>query len=564
MKNLFKLSVALLIAAFLLYSCDGISDSLKDDRLEDNPVPTPDVVEGDPGTADFSRMVTIGNSLTAGFKDGALYDLAQSYSFGAQLSAQLALAGGSDTFNQPDINSVNGFNSAASNPAEGIILGRFKLDTSIPGPSPVINGELPTDFEGDRSALNNFGVPGIQVGQLLIPGTGTPGDPAFNPFYARFASQPGVSTILGDALATDPSFFSLWIGNNDVLGYALSGATNPAILTSSADFQQRYQAVIQQLAGSGAKGVIGTIPNVLAIPHFQAVAWNVLQFSEEDANQLNQGLATLNAVYEGMAASDIGPLANFTEEDKEQREVIYEAGNNPVFIVDPGLMDIGPQLDFLVTAQQITPEQRAALEPYRQARPMVQGELLLLAAATQIGTLADPNNPASVRGVALPLAPQFSLTMENIIEVETARQTFNGTMKAIVEQVNASAGEPQIAVVDFDAPQSIFSRLIGLDGSGLGVQVGTRTLAPDFSPNGVFSTDGIHPNARGIALVTNDYIRAIEDAFGATIPHITDGQVLNIPSVQVCAGDCVSQQSGRGVNMVELPEYNFFNFNFSY
>jgi len=564
MKNLFKLSVALLIAAFLLYSCDGISDSLKDDRLEDNPVPTPDVVEGDPGTADFSRMVTIGNSLTAGFKDGALYDLAQSYSFGAQLSAQLALAGGSDTFNQPDINSVNGFNSAASNPAEGIILGRFKLDTSIPGPSPVINGELPTDFEGDRSALNNFGVPGIQVGQLLTPATGTPGNPAFNPFYARFASQPGASTILGDALATNPTFFTLWIGNNDVLGYALSGATNPAILTSSADFQQRYQAVIQQLAGSGAKGVIGTIPNVLAIPHFQAVAWNAPEFGEAEAAQLNTGLEALNQVYSIMASFNAGPLADFSADDAAQRRVEYEAGRNPVLIVDTDLMDLEPQFDYLLEQEFISPGQRAALEPYRQARPMVQGELLLLAAATQLGTLADPDNPTSIRGVVLPLAPQFSLTMNNIIEVETARQTFNGTMKAIVEQVNASAGETQIAVVDFDGPQSIFTRLLGLDGSGLGVQVGTRTLAPDFSPNGVFSTDGIHPNARGIALVTNDYIRAIEDAFGATIPRISDGQILNIPSVQVCAGDCVSQQSGRGVNMVELPEYNFFNFNFSY
>ncbi|MCH8557218.1 MAG: hypothetical protein LAT84_05330 [Balneolia bacterium] len=560
MKNLLKLSAGLLTAAFLMYSCDGISDSLKNDRLEENPVPAPEVVEGDPGSADFTRLVTIGNSLTAGFKDGALYDLGQSYSFGAQLAAQLAFAGGPETFNQPDINSANGFNAAASNPEQGVILGRFKLDTSIPGPSPVINGDLPGDFEGDRSALHNFGVPGIQVGQLLTAGTGTPGDPAFNPFYARFASQPGASTILGDALAKDPTFFTLWIGNNDVLGYALSGATNPAILTSTSDFQQRYQAVLQQLVGSGARGAIGTIPNVLAIPHFQAVQWNVLEFGEAEAAQLNEGLATLNAVYQGMADSNIGPLAEFTEEDKEQREVIYQAGNNPVFIVDPGLMDIGPQLDFLVTAGQITPEQREALEPYRQARPMVQGELLLLAAAQQLGTLADPNNPTSIRGVVLPLAPQFSLTMENIVEVETARQTFNGIMKAIADQINASA--TMVAVVDFDSPESIFTRLLGLDGSGLGVQVGTRTLAPDFSPNGVFSTDGIHPNARGIALVTNDYIRAIESAFGATIPHISDAAVLNIPSVQICAGDCVSQQSGRPSGS-DVPLVLNFN-NFSY
>lgn len=43
-----------------------------------------------------------------------------------------------------------------------------------------------------------------------------------NPYFVRMASAANAS-ILGDALKQEPSFFSLWIGSNDVLLYALDG-----------------------------------------------------------------------------------------------------------------------------------------------------------------------------------------------------------------------------------------------------------------------------------------------------------------------------------------------------
>ncbi|MCH8568634.1 MAG: hypothetical protein LAT67_10235 [Balneolales bacterium] len=560
MRNQIKTILFLTIASLMFWGCDGERGSLVNSRLNDNPVPEPEPVVADPGAANFSKVVTIGDSQTAGFMDGALYNLAQMNSYANLLAGQLSFVGAPNAFNQPDINSANGFNAIASNPGAGVILGRFKLDTSIPGPSPLVQGDLIGPFTGDKSTLNNFSVPGIQLGQLLTPLTGTEGSPAFNPYYARFASNPGSSTILGDVIAANPTFFSMWIGNNDVLGYALSGATNSAILTSPAAYQQQFEAVMNSLmTQTEAKGVVALIPNILVIPNFRAIPYNVLSFSAGEAEQLNAGLATLNAVYAGMAGSNIGPLAQFGPEDEAQRRVVYQEGNNPVFITDPGLMDIGQQLDFLVAAGQLTPEQRQQLEPYRQARPMVQGELLLLAAAQQLGTLADPSNPATVRGVALPLAPNLSLTMENLVEIETARQTFNAIMTNVAEAVNAASPEPRVAVFSFDDPQGSFGRLYGFDGSGTGIQVGTRTLMPDFSPNGVFSTDGIHTNSRGNALIVNDVIRAIENKFGAQIPHISSDRILNLPSVQVCAGDCVSNlPSSR-----EVPDFTFSYYSFN-
>ena len=35
----------------------------------------------------------------------------------------------------------------------------------------------------------------------------------------------------------------------------------------------------------------------------------------------------------------------------------------------------------------------------------------------------------------------------------------------------------------------------------------------------MFSTDAIHPNARGYSLIANKFIDAINEKFGATVPH---------------------------------------------
>ncbi|MGB0391681.1 MAG: G-D-S-L family lipolytic protein, partial [Salibacteraceae bacterium] len=52
------------------------------------------------GTADFSNYVAIGNSLTAGYADNALYTSGQENSYPMILSTQMGLSTG-NTFNQP-------------------------------------------------------------------------------------------------------------------------------------------------------------------------------------------------------------------------------------------------------------------------------------------------------------------------------------------------------------------------------------------------------------------------------------------------------------------------------
>ena len=52
------------------------------------------------GDADFTKFVSIGNSLTSGYRDGALYVDGQLESYPAMMAAQMQLAGGG-AFKQP-------------------------------------------------------------------------------------------------------------------------------------------------------------------------------------------------------------------------------------------------------------------------------------------------------------------------------------------------------------------------------------------------------------------------------------------------------------------------------
>ena len=185
----------------------------------DFPEPDPATIPSAGTTADFSNYVAIGNSLTAGFMDNALYNRSQINSFPNILAQQMQLVGGGD-FQQPDINSVDGFGGIGPN---GIILGRLRLVQQAGGspfPSPTTTGDLIGGYDGATNELNNFGIPGIKIIHLQAPQLGNSVTSGGNPFYNRIASNPGVSTLLEDFISADPTFFTFWVGSNDVLGYA--------------------------------------------------------------------------------------------------------------------------------------------------------------------------------------------------------------------------------------------------------------------------------------------------------------------------------------------------------
>ncbi|MCS6833486.1 MAG: SGNH/GDSL hydrolase family protein, partial [Flammeovirgaceae bacterium] len=119
------------------------------------------------------------------------------------------------------------------------------------------------------------------------------------------------------------SFYTCWLGNNDVLGYATSGGAagvngDPNRLglggiTDVTQFQNLYNQLIAVLKAKNAKGVVATIPNVTDIPYFTTIAWNAFPLTAEQATQLNAGLkanietSVRNAVTKVVVETQIAP-----------------------------------------------------------------------------------------------------------------------------------------------------------------------------------------------------------------------------------------------------------------
>jgi hypothetical protein len=113
--------------------------------------------------------------------------------------------------------------------------------------------------------FNNLSVPGATVGAVITltgaepPQQGEPTAVTFSRFILR-----GIGTQVQQAVALDPTFVAIWIGGNDYLGAALSGT--PALLTPTADFRVRYEAMLDQLiAGVDPDTgiIVGNLPAVV-------------------------------------------------------------------------------------------------------------------------------------------------------------------------------------------------------------------------------------------------------------------------------------------------------------
>jgi hypothetical protein len=476
---------------------------------------TPDPCEGSAGSANFTKFVAVGNSLVAGVQAGALFDEGQANSLPAIMNKQFACVGGTSTFTQPNINSTLGFNLFITpNPtASGAVLGRMLLQGTPPRPTPQIsdNAAIPNPavnpafiYTGAKSALNNFSIPAIVLAQSLIPQTGNWAgagvDPRFSPFYGRLAYPgTGTSTIIGDAAAAGGSFFMFWLGLDDFFLYAaFGGDPTKAPLTPTGPlpngFDGQYAAAVGSLLASNPelKGVVGNFPNIFAMPHFRAVVWNPIPLDAATAATVTASLANN---YNGFLTLMVGN-GIITEQEKAARELKYAAGQNSILISDEILTDLSPYMA----------GPAAALLPYARARQTKNTDIIPLSTGTVLGTVVG-GDPTKINGVTVPLGDQYALIPTEILAIETARASFNATVKGM-----ADANPNRLAFADVNKAFSDFITAKAL-------VINNITITPLIDPpTGIFSEDGVHPNSRGYAYLSNIFIEAINTKFGASIP----------------------------------------------
>lgn len=409
---------------------------------------------------DFSRYVAVGNSLTAGYMDAALYNNGQLNSYPSILANQFAVVGGG-AFKQPLANSDIGYGiDAYSFTSNSRLALKYKPScsgtvevlpdfVSTTGDASVVTGNV---YNTQGGPFNNMGVPGIKSYNLT---QSTFGDPNIlisgNPFYSRFASMPGTSTVLQDALSQMPTFFTYWIGSNDVLGYAIAGGdTSLDKITSVQIFDSLVQVHISQLASATSlKGAIANVPDILDIPYFNTIPYNGLTLDATTA-------ATLNTLY-----ATINPAIQFA------------AGANAFVMIDAGAPG--------------------------GVRQIKDNELVLLSLPLDSVKCAQwGSNPL------YPLQDKYVLDATEVSQIRGAISTFN-------TKLFATANNYSLAYVDINT--FFKSAKSGYTFNGV-------TYTSEFVSGGAFSLDGIHPNPKGYALIANEFIKAINLRYACKIPLV--------------------------------------------
>lgn len=237
------------------------------------------------GQADFSTYVALGNSLTAGFSDSFLNRAGQLNSYPAILADKMAAV-------TPDFNFVQPLLPA------GVVEGTLQLTITDgkTGISPSQGGISRLEAgKPVRGTFQNLGVPGAKAADLLTAQLQS--DNA--KFFFNRLSQNGQSMVQM-AAAQKPTFFTLWIGANDILEYATYGAEDDPstsyqeIITNPEEYRTSLEAIIRGLKESNPTigGALANIPSIKSIPYFNVVPWNafVLQ-SQAQVDALNQGIA---------------------------------------------------------------------------------------------------------------------------------------------------------------------------------------------------------------------------------------------------------------------------------
>ncbi|MBV8389195.1 MAG: G-D-S-L family lipolytic protein [Mucilaginibacter sp.] len=251
------------------------------------------------GSADFSRYIALGNSLTAGYADGGLYLAGQMVSYPSIIGKQMQSVGGG-VFNQPlfDPSQANGsgYLQLTGFNADGTpITAPITSNLAITGIQPIPgfgNVTLYAKYTGD---IENYGVPGIKLLHITYAPYGN-----LNGFYERMlpgAEGTHATTYLNFVTSKPFTFFSNWLGNNDALSYATSGGAGD-VLTDKATFAGLYNLLIGTLTANGAKGVVATVPDVTSVPYFNTVTVGAVLGAVQKVNPQVQALY-INALVSG-------------------------------------------------------------------------------------------------------------------------------------------------------------------------------------------------------------------------------------------------------------------------
>jgi len=414
-----------------------------------------------PQVQTFSKVVAIGNSLTAGFQSSGLCECMQPQSYPNLIARQIGKAA---EFEQPIVHEP-GIGSTSGKGHLELVNGKIIApDLTVPPQALLLNATLARPYD-------NLGVPGATLREVMNTTNKATSVTGANSFFDIVLRNPnlGNTTQLQQAITLNPSLVLLWIGNNDVLGAALNGG-NPALITPQADFQAQFTTLLTELdTKTNAKIIMANIPYVTDIPYIN----------------------TMDIVFRPIPKLGITtPIP-----------VVFNAQFEPVDFGD------GLYVPLLSEESNVAHLTLPALSAYQTGMGIPNAAALVQMgfSAVQAQGIEQGMKAAGLNPTGQPFPGAMSLTVTENDAIKQAVEGFNSTLQNLATQFN-------VPIVDANA------MLTTLNASGLeGFSGRFVMLDPAHT---AFSLDGVHPNNGGYALVANAFIEKINATFKLAIPKL--------------------------------------------
>ncbi|MEP7327134.1 MAG: SGNH/GDSL hydrolase family protein [Gemmatimonadota bacterium] len=231
------LAASLALALAILAGCHS------DDSL--NPPASPPVPSGG---AIFQRYVALGNSITAGVQSAGINDSTQARSYALLVAEAMGTS-----FIYPRLNMPGCPPPFLNNVTQTRV--------NLPGLPPP--DDMTCYLRQSNVTPNNVAVPFARATEVL---TNFAVPSRANALTTMFLGGRNQVKAMRDQ---NPTFVSLWIGNNDALA-ALTNLVNPGnpdSVTDVAVFQSQYTAILDSIAATGAQAVLLTVADISVIPY---------------------------------------------------------------------------------------------------------------------------------------------------------------------------------------------------------------------------------------------------------------------------------------------------------
>ncbi len=428
------------------------------------------------GNVTVNKYVSIGNSLTAGYQAGGLYEDGQIYSYPNLIAQQLKIAGAPlGKFEQPiwgNPGSPDAFGKAArveilSWPASGPEIGSSGTKAGVATNSalsrPYDNLGIPFAYINDFLDTADFVVKSVPLPKIF--------------FLHVLRNKSYGNSIFDQARKIIPKadIVTFWLGNNDVLIFAIYGGVAvvgntvvPIAPTLPAIFQSQYAQAFDSLRAAfpNAKIITGNIPDVRSIPHFTTVGPAVA------ANL--QGAFAIS--YQKHGNTGVGDGSSYLT---EANAPLLPLGSGPY------VGKIGQASGQWYKDNNITPP--AGID------------------TTKMFGL-DYRNP---------IPDALILDSLELAMAGAAVTSYNQTIAAVTTAKGSAL---------FDV-NSFFN---GIKKNGL--KIGGETFTTDYLSGGLFSLDGIHPSYKGAGIVSNEFIKTMNTKFGMNVPQVDISRLPGIPA----------------------------------